>query len=368
MPTLSFPVADHPSPLRDSDRERILADPGFGKQFTDHMLVATWTVDEGWHDGRIMPYGPIRLDPAAAVLHYAQEVFEGLKAFRHEDGSVWAFRPEANAARLSRSCRRLALPELPEEDLLASIQALVRADEKWVPAYGTGETSLYLRPFMYASEAFLGVRPAHEVTYSVIASPAGAYFAGGVKPVSLWVSTDFARAGEGGTGAAKCGGNYASSLAGQLEGIAHGCDQAVFLDSATHTYIEELGGMNLFLVYRDGRLVTPELTGTILEGVTRASILQLAKEMGLQPEERRITLQEWKDGAASGELAEVFACGTAAVVTPVGTLKWDGGEATVGDPCVAAGIGQVTGDIRRTLLDIQYGRAEDTNGWLTRLA
>ncbi len=366
--SLTFPVAAHPQPTSDAERASALADPGFGTRFTDHMVVATWTKGQGWHDGQVRPYGPFQLDPAAAVLHYAQEIFEGLKAFRHEDGSVWAFRPEQNARRLIRSAGRLALPELPEEDFLAAVTALVETDNAWVPAYGTGETSLYLRPFMFASEAFLGVRPANEVTFSIIASPAGAYFPGGMKPVSLWVSTDYARAGEGGTGAAKCGGNYASSLAGQLEGAAHGCDQAVFLDSSTHTYIEELGGMNLFLVYRDGRLVTPELTGTILEGVTRASILQIAKEMGLQPEERRIPIQEWKDAAASGELAEVFACGTAAVVTPVGTLKWDGGEVSVGDPAVDGGVGATTADIRGRLLDIQYGRAADPHGWMTRLA
>jgi branched-chain amino acid aminotransferase len=203
------------------------------------------------------------------------------------------------------------------------------------------------------------------VTYCVIASPAAAYFPGGVKPVSLWISTDFARAGAGGTGAAKCGGNYASSLAGQMEGAEHGCDQAVFLDSSTHTYIEELGGMNLFLVYRDGRIVTPELTGSILEGVTRSSILELAKDMGLQPEERKIPIQEWKDAAESGDLAEVFACGTAAVITPVGELKWDGGSVDhrrVGhEDTVALGL-------RERLLDIQYGRTPDTRGWLTRLA
>ena len=367
QPSLTFPRADHPSPASDADREAILANPGFGKQFSDHMVVATWTTDQGWHDGKVVPYGPLQLDPAAAVLHYAQEIFEGLKAFRHEDGSVWAFRPEANAARMARSAHRLALPELSEADFIDSVKALVAADEAWVPAVGTGETSLYLRPFMFASEAFLGVRPAAEVTYCVIASPAGAYFAGGMKPISLWISTDFARAGAGGTGAAKCGGNYASSLAGQLEGIAHDCDQAVFLDSETHTFIEELGGMNLVLVYQDGRIVTPELTGTILEGVTRASILELAKEMGLSPEERRIPIQEWKDAAASGDLAEVFACGTAAVVTPVGTLKWDGGEVSVGDPDVDGGVGAVTARIRQTLLDVQYGRAEDTHGWMTRL-
>ncbi len=340
------------------------ADPGFGKTFTDHMVVATWTPEAGWHDAQVRPYGPFQLDPAAAVLHYAQEIFEGMKAYRHADGSVWTFRPEANAARFARSARRLALPVLSEDDFLASLRALVEVDQEWVPAGDAGEQSLYLRPFMFASEAFLGVRPAQRVTYSVIASPAGAYFAGGLKPVTLWISTDYARAGEGGTGAAKCGGNYASSLAGQLEGAAQGCDQAVFLDSSTHTYIEELGGMNLFFVMKDGRLVTPELTGTILEGVTRSSILELAKDLDLVPEERRIPIAEWKDAAASGEIAEIFACGTAAVVTPVGELRWDGGSV---DHRREGHTDRYAEAIRARLLDIQYGRAEDTHGWMTRL-
>ncbi|MBT9254281.1 branched-chain amino acid aminotransferase [Phycicoccus sp. MAQZ13P-2] len=363
--SLTFDLERRPDPASDGRRAEILANPGFGVYFTDHMASATWTRDGGWHDGRIHPYGPITIMPSAAVLHYAQEVFEGLKAYRHEDGSVWSFRPEANAERMQRSARRLALPELPTDDFLASLRALVEVDEAWVPAFGTGETSLYLRPFLYASEAFLGVRPANEVTYSVIASPAGAYFPRGLKPVRLWISEHYARAGVGGTGAAKTGGNYASSLAGQLEGIEHGCDQAVFLDSATHTYIEELGGMNLFLVTDDGRLLTPELTGTILEGVTRSSILELAKDLGLEPEERRIEIQEWKDGVRDGHIREVFACGTAAVITPVGELCWDGGEApsTAGDEG-----GEVTRSIRQALLDVQYGRAEDSRGWLTRLA
>ncbi|GGL41365.1 branched-chain amino acid aminotransferase [Phycicoccus endophyticus] len=363
--SLTFDLQRRPDPTSDERRTEILADPGFGVHFTDHMATATWTRDAGWHDARVHAYGPVSLMPSAAVLHYAQEVFEGLKAYRHEDGSVWSFRPEANAERMQRSARRLALPELATEDFLASLEALVQVDQAWVPAAGTGETSLYLRPFMYASEAFLGVRPAAEVTYSVIASPAGAYFAGGLQPVTLWVSEHYARAGAGGTGAAKTGGNYASSLAGQLEGIEHGCDQAVFLDSATHTYIEELGGMNLFFVTDDGRLVTPELTGTILEGVTRGSILELAKDLGLTPQERRIEIAEWKDGVRDGSIREVFACGTAAVVTPVGALRWEGGEApsTAGEQG-----GEVTRSLRAALLDLQYGRAEDTHGWLTRLA
>ena len=217
---------------------------------------------------------------------------------------------------------------------------------------------------MYASEAFLGVRPAKTVTYSVVASPAGAYFSGGLKPVTLWLSTRYARAGAGGTGAAKCGGNYASSLAGQLEGMEHGCDQVVFLDSSTQTYIEELGGMNLFFVMKDGRILTPQLTGSILEGVTRASILELSKELGLDPREESIEIEQWKDGVRSGEIVEIFACGTAAVVTPVGELRWDGGSApsTAGE-----NGGEVTNSIRARLLDIQYGRAEDAHGWMTRL-
>ncbi|MDQ6716583.1 MAG: branched-chain amino acid aminotransferase [Actinomycetota bacterium] len=352
--------------MSDADRAAVLANPGFGKKFTDHMVRATWTAGEGWHDAEVTAYGPLLLDPAAAVLHYAQEIFEGLKAYRHGDGSIWSFRPEANAARFNRSARRLTLPELPEQAFIEALRALVGVDADWVPEPGeSGEKSLYLRPFMFASEVFLGVRPAAEVTFCVIASPAGAYFSGGVNPISLWISTDFARAGAGGTGAAKCGGNYASSLAGQLEGAEHGCDQAVFLDSSTQTYIEELGGMNLFLVYRDGRIVTPELSGSILEGVTRSSILELAKDLGLTPEERRIPIEEWKDAARSGELAEVFACGTAAVITPVGELRWDGGSV---DHRSEGFTGEVALGIRSRLLDIQYGRAEDTRGWLTRLA
>ena len=363
--SLTFDLHRSSSPASAERRAQIHANPGFGVHFTDHMVRAVWTKDGGWGEGRVEPYGPIQLMPSAAVLHYAQEIFEGLKAYRHADGSVWSFRPEANAERMQRSARRIALPELPTEDFVESLRALIAVDEPWVPPAGTGETSLYLRPFTFASEPFLGVRPANEATYCLIASPAGAYFPGGLKPVTLWISQHYARAGAGGTGAAKAGGNYASSLAGQLEGIENGCDQAVFLDSSTQTYIEELGGMNLFFVTRDNHLVTPELTGSILEGITRDSILELAPSLGLTPQERRIPIQEWKDGVASGEISEVFACGTAAVITPVGELRWEGGSApsTAGE-----GGGEVTKAIRTALLDIQYGRAEDTHGWMTRLA
>jgi len=361
MAGLEFAVHRNPNPVGAQRRAEVLRDPGFGQNFTDHMVRIDWTEGEGWRDARILPYGPIAMDPAAAVLHYAQEIFEGMKAYRHPDGSVWTFRPVANADRLNRSAARLALPSLPVETMLESVERLVALDEAWVPV--DGEKSLYLRPFMFASEPFLGVRLAREVTYMLIACPVGSYFTGGVRPVSLWLSSEYTRAAPGGTGAAKCGGNYASSLVAQKQAYAHGCDQVCFLDAVERRWIEELGGMNLYFVHRDGRLVTPELSGTILEGITRSSILQLAKEEGLQVEERRISIDEWRDGVASGQVTEVFACGTGAVVTPVGRLVWEGGE--VGD--VAAEPGPVTMKLRRTLVDVQYGRAEDRFGWMHRL-
>ncbi|HET8603085.1 MAG TPA: branched-chain amino acid aminotransferase [Marmoricola sp.] len=350
------------SPRSDDELAGILADPGFGIHFTDHMFTVEWTPDEGWHGARITPYGPLTLDPATAVLHYAQEIFEGMKAYRHDDGSVWTFRPEENAQRMVRSSRRLALPELDPADFVEAVDALVEVDQRWVPD-PAGEKSLYVRPFMVATESFLGVRPAQHVTFMVIASPAGAYFKGGVKPVTLWLTTDYTRAGRGGMGAAKTGGNYASSLVAQQEAMAQGCDQVVFLDAQEGRYVEELGGMNLYFVHADGHIVTPE-TGTILEGITRSAIIELAGKMGHQVEERKVSIDEWRDGVASGEITEVFACGTAAVVTPVGRLLWDGGETT---SATGAEGGELTLRIRRELVDLQYGRTEDTFGWMHRV-
>ncbi|MCW2795120.1 branched-chain amino acid aminotransferase [Nocardioides sp.] len=338
----------------------VLANPGFGKYFTDHMLRIEWTPDAGWHDARIEPYGPLSLDPATAVLHYAQETFEGMKAYRHEDGSIWSFRPEENAARMVRSNHRLALPALDVPDFVQAVDALVTVDQRWVPD-PAGEKSLYIRPFMFASEAFLGVRPAQHVTFMVIASPAGAYFKGGIKPVTLWLTEEYTRAGRGGMGAAKTGGNYASSLIAQQEATSQGCDQVVFLDGQEGKYIEELGGMNMYFVYDDGHIVTPD-SDTILEGITRASIIELAGKLGHQVEERKITIDEWRDGVASGRIAEIFACGTAAVVTPVGALKWAGGEIPA-----AHVSGEVTMEIRNALVDVQYGRSEDMFGWMHRI-
>jgi branched-chain amino acid aminotransferase len=347
------------NPVDDARLAEILANPGFGVHFTDHMFVVEWTPEEGWHDARVTPYGPLTLDPATAVLHYAQEIFEGMKAYRHADGSIWAFRPEENAARMVRSSRRLALPALDVEDFVQAVEAIVTADQRWVPD-PEGEKSLYVRPFMFASEAFLGVRPAQHVTFMVICSPAGSYFKGGVKPVSLWLSEEYTRAGRGGMGAAKTGGNYASSLLPQSEAIEQGCDQVVFLDGEEGRYVEELGGMNLYFVHKDGRIVTPAL-GTILEGITRGSIIELAGKMGHQVEERRFSIDEWREGVSSGEITEIFACGTAAVVTPVGELRWAGGSAP------APASTELTLAIRQALVDVQYGRAEDTFGWMHRI-
>lgn len=349
----------------EQERTAALANPGFGSHFTDHMVVVDYSVDAdgkgSWHNARVEPYGPVMLDPASAVLHYGQEIFEGMKAYRHQDGSIWAFRPEANAARMNRSAARLALPQLAEGMFLESLRQLVSVDQGWVPTR-PGE-SLYMRPYMFATEAFLGVRPAQQVSYRVIASPVGNYFGGEVAPVPIWLSRTYARAGRGGTGNAKCGGNYAASLAAQLEAEANGCRQVLFLDPFNDDAVEELGGMNVFFVFKDGRLVTPALSGTILEGVTRDSVLQLGRDRGMDVQERKITLDEWREGIASGEITEVFACGTAAVITPIGSLKTH--EETIGSPDAVAG--ELTMSLREELLGIQTGAVEDPHGWLTRL-
>ena len=321
---------------------------------------------KGWHNARVMPYGPIELDPSAIVLHYAQEVFEGLKAYRWADGSIVSFRPEANARRLRSSARRLAIPELPEEVFIESLRQLIAVDAPWVPPAG-GEESLYLRPYIFATEPGLGVRPASEYRYMVIASPVGAYFKGGIKPVSVWLSTEYVRACPGGTGAAKFGGNYAASLLAQAQAIENDCDQVVWLDAAERRYVEEMGGMNLFFVFGSGgtaRLVTPELSGSILPGVTRDALLQLATDAGFAVEERKIDVDEWQKKAAAGEITEVFACGTAAVITPVARVKYGDGEFTVAD----GGPGEITMALRDTLTGIQRGTFADTHGWMARLS
>jgi branched-chain amino acid aminotransferase len=359
---LSFQRTAHPAPVPGDTRAQAIADPKFGTVFTDHMIVVDFDADQGgWHRAQVLPRAPIPLDPAASVLHYAQEIFEGMKAYRHSDGSIALFRPEENARRFNDSARRMAMPDLPEELFLESLRQLLAIDREWVPS-GEG-ASLYLRPFMFASEAFLGVRPARQYKFVIIASPAGAYFRSGHAAVKIWVSRDYVRAAPGGTGAAKTGGNYAASLVPQAEGIAQGCDQVVFLDAVERKWIEELGGMNLFFVFDDGSVVTPPLTGTILPGITRDSLITLLRDEGLAVREEPYSIEQWRADAESGRLVETMACGTAAVVTPVGTVLDRDGEFTIG----SGGTGQLTAKMRDVLTGIQMGRRPDPHGWVVRL-
>ena len=358
---MNFAFEPHPSPVSANERAARLVDPGFGRVFTDHMVVLHYSEGRGWHAGRIGQRVPLTMDPASSVLHYAQEIFEGLKAYRLEDGGLALFRPEANARRFNASARRMAMPELPEELFVESVERLVLTEREWMPSVEGG--SLYLRPFMIASEAFLGVKPSAEYLYMVLASSVGAYWKGGARAVSLWVSHDYTRAAPGGTGAAKCGGNYATSLIAQQEAIRRGYDQVVFLDAAERRWIEELGGMNIFFVFDDGSLRTPPLTGTILPGITRDSILQLARDQGLTVQEESYSIDDWRADAASGRLVESFACGTAAVVTPIGRVAGPDYEFTIG----SGGTGQLTAHFLEWLSAVQRGRAHDSHGWLHRI-
>ena len=357
----AFPFEANPNPVEPSERAARLIDPGFGKVFTDHMVTIRYSDDKGWHDAKVGPRAPLTLDPATAVLHYAQEIFEGLKAYRLADGGMALFRPEQNARRFQRSAKRLAMPELPEEMFLQACKQLVEVDKDWFPPVDGG--SIYLRPFMIASEVFLGVKPSAEYLFMVIASAAGNYFKSGTPAISIWVSEQYTRAAPGGTGAAKCGGNYAASLVAQSEAIKQGCDQVVFLDAAEHRWVEELGGMNLFFLFDDGSMITPPADGTILEGITRDSVLTLAREQGLNVREERYAIDQWQADAESGRLVEAFACGTAAVITPVGKVQSAKGSFTIG----AGGAGQMTQQIRSKLVDIQRGIATDTHIWVQRI-
>ena len=371
-PRSSFNRVANPAPMSDEGLAEILGAPGFGKYFTDHMVLIDWEADKGWHDARVVPYGPFTVDPAMMVLHYGQEIFEGLKAYSQPDGSVAAFRPAANSARLNSSARRLAMPELPRELFLQSLRELVTIDKRWVPT--TPGNSLYLRPFVFASEVGLGVRPTSRATYCLIASPAAGYFARGAAPVTVWWSTEYVRAAPGGTGQVKTGGNYASSLLAQAEAADRGCDQVVWLDALERHWVEEMGTNNLCFVFGspggadngagDVEVVTPELNGSLLPGITRDSVLQLARDLGYTATERRISTDEWAKAVETGEMTEVFGCGTAAVITPVGAVKHADGEFQIagGQP------GPVTLRLREVLTSIQNGTADDVHGWRVRLA
>lgn len=354
-PSNRFTVTRSASPLSDARREAMLTNPGFGRVFTDHMVTIEWTGDRGWHDARVRPREPFTIDPASAVLHYAQEIFEGMKAYRRKDGAVMLFRPDRNAARFNMSARRMAMPEIPEELFLEAIEQIASIDRNWIPHDGG---SLYLRPFMFANDVFLGVRPAGRYVFCVIASPATAYFKGGDTALTLWVSDEYCRAAPGGTGAAKCGGNYAASLAAQAEAVENGCDQVVFLDAAERKWVEELGGMNIFFVMRNGKVITPPL-GTILPGITRASIIDLARSAGHEVVETPYGIDDWRQDAASGALEEVFVCGTAATVVSVGQVRSRTGNFSIGQ----GKGGPLSMRLRDALLQIQQGEGADPFNW-----
>jgi branched-chain amino acid aminotransferase len=357
--SLKFEIQPASKLTSDEERAAKLANPGFGRVFTDHMAIVRYNQVHGWHGARVESRANFPLDPATAVLHYAQEIFEGLKAYKRDDGGVNLFRPDANARRFHHSAERMAMAPLPEPVFIEAVEQLVRTDRAWMPG---GEGSLYLRPFMIASEVFLGVKPSADYIFAVIASPVGSYFKGGPAPVSIWVSENYTRAAVGGTGAVKCGGNYAASLRAQAEAIDHGCDQVVFLDALERRYIEELGGMNVFFVFDDGSLSTPPL-GTILPGITRDSIIALARDSGKIVREEPYTIGQWRADAASGKLKEAFACGTAAVISPIGKVC-----SASGDFLINGGeAGPVAMGLRKQLVDIQYGRTADPHDWIRKV-
>ncbi|KWV93349.1 branched-chain amino acid aminotransferase [Erythrobacter sp. YT30] len=359
---MEFTRIPNPAPTPNEARKAAIADPGFGTVFTDHMVTVDYDEAKGgWHSAQIGPREPIALDPAASVLHYAQEIFEGMKAFPHAEGGLALFRPEENARRFNSSAQRMAMPEIPEELFLDAVKLAVETDAAWMPPVDGG--SLYIRPFMFASEAFLGVRPAKQYKFVVITVSTGNYFKGGINPVKIWVAQGYVRAAPGGTGAAKTGGNYAASLVPQAQAIENGCDQVVFLDAIENKWIEELGGMNLFFVRKDGSVFTPPLTGTILPGITRHSLIEMLQEEGLEVREEPYSIDQWREEAESGELLETLACGTAAVVTPVGTVASPDGEFTIG----TGGIGQMAMKMREKLVGIQNGHLEDKHGWVMRV-
>jgi branched-chain amino acid aminotransferase len=333
----------------------------WGSVFTNHMVTARFEPNDGWGELTLETYQPLQMQPSSAVFHYGQAIFEGLKAYHQPDDSVATFRPEQNARRFARSAYRLAMAELPEQRFLESLSLLVNADREFVPTR-PGE-SLYFRPLEIAADEGLLTNPSKTFLYILMASPVKDYFAGGVHPVRVWISTDYSRAMPGGTGEAKCAGNYAAAMLAQKHGAEKGCDQVVWLDSVERRFVEEMGGMNLFFVF-ENRLVTPKLTGTLLPGVTRDSILTLGSDLGLDVEERLISLDEWEQSASDGSLKEVFACGTAAVITPVGEVVHEGGSYAIGD----GNPGPITMKLRETLLDIQQGTAPDSHGWMHRLA
>ena len=330
---------------------------GFGTYFTDHMFMMDYTEGVGWHDARIVPYAPIAMDPATMVLHYAQETFEGLKAYRNPKGEITLFRPEMNARRMINSNKRICMAELPEDMFVEAVEAIVKYEQDWIPT--AKDTSLYIRPFMFASEASVGVHPAKSYTFVIILSPVGSYYPEGVNPVKIWVEDEYVRAVTGGTGFTKCGGNYAASIAAQVKAESHGYTQVLWLDGVHRKYVEEVGTMNvMFLI--DDTVVTAPLEGSVLPGVTRDSIIHILKDWGYKVEERELSIDELMEAGRNGKLKEAFGTGTAAVISPVGQLYYKGEEIVIND----FKTGELTQKLYDTLTGIQWGRLEDKYGWV----
>ena len=333
---------------------------GFGKFFTDHMFIAEYSVGKGWHDARIVPYGPLSIDPASPVLHYGQEIFEGLKAYRRKDGGIQLFRPMENALRMNRSAERICMPPLDSEFQVKAMKMLIQLEEDWIPS--SEGTSLYLRPMMIADGAELGVHPAKHFLYVIICSPSGAYYKNGMQPLRIHIEDYYVRAVKGGIGSAKTGGNYAASLKATFDAAEKGFDQVLWLDGRENKYVEEVGAMNMMFVI-DGKIVTAPLEGSILAGITRKSILRLAQDKGYQTEERRISVQELFDAYERGGLTEAFGTGTAAVISPVGEMEYQGKSMVLNDHK----IGNISQEMYDTLVGIQRGDLPDTYGWTVEL-
>lgn len=340
------------SPKHKPDQNNL----GFGKYFTDHMFIMDYSTEKGWYDPRIVPYGPLELDPSSAVIHYGQSVFEGLKAYRTVDNRILLFRPDKNMERINSSNDRLCIPPVDEDFCVEAIKTLVKVDQDWIP---TGEgTSLYIRPFIFATDPFLGVHPSHTYKFIVILSPVGAYYPTGINPVNIYVENELVRAVRGGTGFAKTGGNYAASLAAQAKAEKLGYIQVLWLDGVEQKYIEEVGAMNVFFKI-NGEVITPALNGSILPGITRASTIHLLKSWGVKVTEKRIAVQELFDAAASGLMEEAFGTGTAAVISPIGELNWDGKKVKINN----GEIGDISRKIYDTITGIQSGKVEDKFNW-----
>ena len=353
----NFPVTKTTNPkARPADESKL----GFGKVFTDHMFIMNYTEGKGWHDGRIEPYRKLELDPSAMVFHYGQEMFEGLKAYKGKDGKTRLFRPDMNAKRTNDTNKRLCIPELPIELFVEACKAVVKVDEDWIPT--APGTSLYIRPFIIATDEFLGVAPSSTYLFIIILSPSGAYYASGLAPVGIWIEDDYVRAVKGGMGFAKTGGNYAASLAAQVKAHDEGYSQVLWLDGVERKYIEEVGAMNIFFKI-DGKIVTPMLNGSILPGITRNSVIEVCKSWGYTVEERKISVEELIDAQKSGKLEECFGTGTAAVISPVGKLRYKDDVMLINNNT----IGEVSQKLYDTITGIQWGECEDKFNWTITL-